>query len=74
MSNVQRAVLVGTNPPMNGNQYSTQIALYHPDGSQLIGVKQQTALANTAASDVAGLVAAHNALLAKLRSAGILLP
>lgn len=35
-------------------------------------VKQAAAQADSAATDVAGLLADHNALLAKLRSAGIL--
>lgn len=37
-------------------------------------VLQSAAQANTAASDVAGLVTDFNALLAKLRTAGILAP
>lgn len=38
------------------------------------GVLQQTAQANSTASDVAGLVTDFNALLVKLRAAGVLAP
>ncbi len=38
------------------------------------GVKQTPQQANSTASDVAGLVADFNALLAKLRTAGIVTP
>lgn len=45
-----------------------------PTTTQRGGVLLQAAQANTSASDVAGLVTDFNALLAKLRAAGIITP
>lgn len=45
-----------------------------PTLTQRGGVLKQAAQANTTASDVAGLVTDFNALLAKLRAAGIITP
>lgn len=45
-----------------------------PTTTQRGGVLKQAAQANTAASDVAGLVTDFNALLVKLRAAGIITP
>lgn len=45
-----------------------------PTSTQRGGVLLQAAQANTAAADVAGLVTDFNALLVKLRAAGIITP
>lgn len=45
-----------------------------PTTTQRGGVLKQSAQANSTATDVAGLLSDFNALLAKLRSAGIITP
>lgn len=72
MTSVQRATVVTTNPPVNGNQQNIQLALFHTDGSQVVPIKKGPAQANSTATDVAGLVVDFNALLLKLRNAGVI--
>lgn len=71
LSRVTKAVVV---PAVNLNEHQTvmQLALVNPDGSPASTVKKQPAQADSTATDVTGLVADFNALLAKLRTAGIL--
>lgn len=69
---VQRATVVATNPPAKSNQASMQLALFHADGTQVVAPKKMPAQANSTATDVAGLVTDFNALLLKLRNAGLL--
>lgn len=87
MSNTMtgQAVLVSATK-LNPNMGVQQFALFYEDGTPFDPetavpnasttvkgvVNQMPAQADTAASDVAGLVTAHNALLAKLRTAGLL--
>lgn len=82
-----QAVLVSQGD-LNPNHTPQMLALFYEDGTPFDPetaapvasttvkgvVNQMPAQANTAASDVAGLVTAHNALLAKLRTAGLLAP
>lgn len=72
MSHVQRFTVVSTNPPASSNQHATPIALSASDGTALVVPKKMPAQADSAAATVADIVIAHNALLAKLRTAGLL--
>lgn len=54
------------------NQSTRQTVLVNPDGSAAGTVKKQAAQANSTATDVAGLVTDFNALLVKLRAAGVI--
>lgn len=56
----------------NSNQTALNVVLYNPDGTAASTIKKQAAQADSTATDVAGLKTDFNALLAKLRSAGIL--
>lgn len=82
-----QAVLVEQSK-LNPNHIPQQFALFYEDGTPFDPatatpnatttvkgkVNQMPAQANSTAVDVAGIVSAHNALLAKLRTAGILAP
>jgi hypothetical protein len=68
----ERAVVVASGTGIDVNQLGTQIALYNSDGTVASTVKKQAAQADSTATDVPGLKTDFNALLAKLRSAGIL--
>lgn len=72
MTAVQRATLVTTNPPANGNQTNTQLALFHVDGSQVVAIKKQANQVDSVAADLTAMKVDFNALLLKLRNAGIL--
>lgn len=54
------------------NQNSVQLALTNADGTPASTVKKQAAQVDSVAADVATLKTDFNALLAKLRAAGIL--
>lgn len=60
----------GTSSPTN--QSTRQVVLVNPDGSAAGTVKKAAAQADSTATDVAGLKTDFNALLAKLRSAGVI--
>lgn len=66
-----RAVInAGVNP--NTKQAPVDIILTHPDGTAVSSVKKQAAQVDSTATDVAGLKTDFNALLAKLRLAGVI--
>ena len=69
---VKGIVVAGTKSDLA--QGSMQIALVNPDGSTASTVKTQAAQTNSTASDVAGVVTDFNALLVKLRAAGVIAP
>jgi hypothetical protein len=62
-------VVTGTPPT---NQVQSQAFLVDAAGNALTPVKKQAAQADSVATTVGGLVTDFNALLAKLRTAGIL--
>lgn len=65
----------GTSAAFNGSaNASIAVTLATPTGAVKGGVLQATAQANSVAADVATLVTDFNALLAKLRTSGILAP
>lgn len=66
-----RAVVNGTAAPKS-NQGSLQLALVNPDGTTASTVKQAAAQADSTASTISALVTDFNALLAKLRTAGVI--
>lgn len=63
-------VVQGAVPPKNLGQFD--LILINAAGSPVTTVVKQAAQADSVATTVAGLVTDFNALLAKLRSAGIL--
>lgn len=56
----------------NPNQPARELILVNPDGSAASTVKKQAAQADTVAADLAALKVDFNALLAKLRLAGVI--
>lgn len=68
---VQKAIVVDGSK-VDKNQTSMQLALFDTTGAVLTPVKKQAAQADSTATDVAGLKADLNALLAKLRLGGVL--
>lgn len=54
------------------NQQPMSLVLVNPDGTTASTIKKQAAQADSTATDVAGLKTDLNALLAKLRSAGVI--
>ena len=64
-------VTTGANS-IDPNQLGEEIQLYAPNGAAAGVVIKQAAQADSTATDVPGLKTDFNALLAKLRSAGIL--
>lgn len=69
---VKRMIVTATAPPNPDTTYTTQVALYKADGTPYPIPTKQVAQADSVASTVAALVTDFNALLAKLRLAGIL--
>lgn len=68
---VQKAILVdGTK--VDKNQTSMQLALFDVTGSALTAVKKQPAQADSVAADLTAMKADFNALLLKLKNAGVL--
>lgn len=70
-----QTVLQGIVTPMDTVQKhhtTVQLVLFGTDGLPMAAVKPAAALANSTATDVAGIVASHNTLLARLRDAGVL--
>lgn len=67
---VRAVVVPGTG--LGNNQGAMPIVLQNPDGTTASTIKKQAAQADSVASTVAGLVTDFNALLAKLRAAGVL--
>lgn len=63
-------VIQGATPPKNLGQFD--LILVDTGGSPVTTVVKQAAQADTVAADLAALKVDFNALLAKLRSAGIL--
>lgn len=70
---VTRAVVVASNPTKSESA-PIQIALYNADGTKASTVKTAAAQADTTAADLAALKVDFNALLAKLRTAGVIAP
>lgn len=70
-ASVTRMAVVATNPPTNNNAIQ-QVALYNADGTRASTIKKQAAQADTVAADLAALKVDFNALLAKLRLAGVI--
>jgi hypothetical protein len=66
-----RAVVV-PNGTTSGQAGVTRLHLVNADGTEAGTVKKQAAQADSVASTVGGLVTDFNALLAKLRSAGVI--
>jgi O-glycosyl hydrolase len=67
---VKAVVVSSTNA--GDNQESMQLVLVNPDGTAASTVKKQGAQADSTATDVPGLKTDFNALLAKLRLAGVI--
>jgi hypothetical protein len=63
---------VVTGAKTNTNQQNVQLALMFSDGTDAGLVKPQTAPANSVATTVAGAVTDLNALIAVLKTAGVL--
>lgn len=72
MSNQLVQTAVVASGPAPKNQVTSQIFLVDASGNALAPVKKQAAQADSVASTVAGLVTDFNALLAKLRAAGVI--
>ncbi len=66
----QQATIV-TGTTRRQNQQSIQLALFNADGSPASTVKTQAAPATAAAADIAGVNTYLNALVAKLKTAGV---
>jgi hypothetical protein len=60
------------NPTANGGNHVSTVALYKADGTPYAIPTKQAAQADSVAATVGALVTDFNALLAKLRLAGIL--
>jgi hypothetical protein len=71
-SQVIRAVVVGGTNAAQNNSMPLQLSLVNPDGTVASTVKKQAAQADSVASTVGGVVTDFNALLAKLRLAGVI--
>jgi hypothetical protein len=67
---VKAVVVPSTN--VGNNREPMQIALVNPDGTAASTVKKQAAQADSVAATVGALVTDFNALLAKLRLAGVI--
>jgi hypothetical protein len=67
-----RAVITPSSNGVPANQGALQLVLVNSDGSAASTVKKQAAQADSVATTVAGLVTDFNALLAKLRTAGVI--
>lgn len=74
MANQQpvRAVVAASNTVVPANQGAMQLVLVNPDGSSAGTVKKQAAQTDSVAATVGALVTDFNALLAKLRLAGVI--
>lgn len=68
---IQQATVVTAAAP-NSNQNMIQLALFDATGAPLGVVKKQAAQVDSTATDVPGLKTDFNALLAKLRAAGVI--
>lgn len=68
---VTRAVVLPLSAA-NPNHTSLELVLVNPDGTSAGTVKKAAAQVDSTATDVAGLKADFNALLAKLRTAGVI--
>lgn len=66
------AVAVVVPGPAPANRTSMPLILTNPDGSTAGTVKKAAAQPDSTATDVAGLKTDFNALLAKLRTAGVI--
>ena len=66
-----RAV-VNPSASVNKNQSSVEISLVNTDGTAASTIKKQAAQADTTAADLAALKVDFNALLTKLRAAGVI--
>lgn len=64
--------VVNPNVKPNKKHIALELALINPDGTAAGTVKKAAAQADSTATDVAGLKADFNALLAKLRTAGVI--
>lgn len=71
---VRRMTVVASNTGVSSNVVSTSVALYNPDGSQARTITRAAAQADTTAADLAALKVDFNAVLAKLRTAGVIAP
>lgn len=73
MANMTRtqAVVISGGVQKN-NHTSLELVLVNPDGTAASTVKKAPAQADTTAADLAALKVDFNALLAKLRSAGVI--
>lgn len=74
MANQQpvRAIVAPSTTVVPTNQGAMQLVLVNTDGSAAGTVKKQAAQADSVASTVGALVTDFNALLAKLRLAGVI--
>lgn len=68
-----QATLVSSSAVANTSG-TVQLALFKPDGSPKVIPNPAAAQADTTAADLTAMKADFNALLAKLRTAGVLLP
>jgi hypothetical protein len=72
MSSVPIKAVLASGSTGSPNQTPLSLALVNADGTAAYTIKKQAAQADSAASDVAGLKTDLNALLAKLRLAGVI--
>lgn len=70
---VEQAILVSQSS-LNNSQMPTQLALFKADGTPKVLANPAAAQVDSVAATVGALVTDFNALLAKLRTAGVLLP
>lgn len=66
------AVVQATTGNLPAHRATMPIVLLNPDGTQAGTVKKAAAQADTTAADLAALKTDFNALLAKLRTAGVI--
>ena len=64
--------VINTNQSTNGHQTPLSVVLYNADGTAASTVKKAAAQPDTVAADLAALKVDFNALLAKLRTAGVI--
>lgn len=72
MANTTPRIGVVTSGNVPANMHAAPIILVNPDGTSAGTVKKQAAQVDSVAADVATLKTDFNALLAKLRAAGVI--
>lgn len=72
MSTTPTRAVIADSQNVNTNQGLKTVVLVNSDGTPASTIKKQAAQADSTATDVTGLKADFNALLAKLRTAGVI--